>query len=101
MLSPDYLLALDVVSDAAHIELLPTQVTRSLSGLDFVGMNACARGASQLRSAEPSVWSLPISARGPGALMRWLALPDLELRHEFALAIDVFLQGSARMPSRQ
>ncbi|MFM0733366.1 TetR/AcrR family transcriptional regulator [Paraburkholderia sediminicola] len=36
-----------------------------------------------------------------GALMRWLALPDLELRHEFALAIDVFLQGSARMPSQQ
>ncbi|RKE26236.1 TetR family transcriptional regulator [Paraburkholderia sp. BL23I1N1] len=33
-----------------------------------------------------------------GALMRWLALPDLELRHEFALAIDVFLQGSARTP---
>ncbi|MFM0043700.1 hypothetical protein PQR05_18750 [Paraburkholderia sediminicola] len=47
------------------------------------------------------MWSLPISARGPGALMRWLALPDLELRHEFALAIDVFLQGSARMPNRQ
>jgi len=36
-----------------------------------------------------------------GALMRWLALPDLELRHEFALGVDVFLQGSARMPSGQ
>ncbi|MFL9865181.1 TetR/AcrR family transcriptional regulator [Paraburkholderia fungorum] len=36
-----------------------------------------------------------------GALMRWLALPDLELRREFALAIDVFLQGSARMPNEE
>lgn len=42
-----------------------------------------------------------LRAPSSGALMRWLALPDLELRHEFALAIDVFLQGSARMPSRQ
>lgn len=39
MLSPDYLPALDVVPDAARVELLPTQVTRSLSGLDFVVFN--------------------------------------------------------------
>lgn len=36
-----------------------------------------------------------------GALMRWLSLPDLELRREFALAIDVFLQGSARISNEK
>ncbi|MDE1006264.1 MAG: TetR/AcrR family transcriptional regulator [Paraburkholderia fungorum] len=36
-----------------------------------------------------------------GALMRWLALPNLELRREFALAIDVFLQGSTRVPNEE
>lgn len=36
-----------------------------------------------------------------GALMRWLSLPDLELRREFALAIDLFLQGSARIPNEE
>jgi hypothetical protein len=33
--------------------------------------------------------------------MRWLALPNLELRREFALAIDVFLQGSTRVPNEE
>lgn len=35
------------------------------------------------------------------ALMRWLTLPNLELLREFALAIDVFLQGSARVPNEE
>ena len=37
----------------------------------------------------------------PGALMHWLALPDLELRREIALATNVFQQSSARLPNEE
>lgn len=35
-----------------------------------------------------------------GALLRWLAVPGLELRREFAVATDVFLRGCARAPGK-
>ncbi|MFC5476224.1 TetR/AcrR family transcriptional regulator [Paraherbaspirillum soli] len=79
---------------------------RPRSGLDqvFEALIRAGQAAGELRSDLPSVQLAQMfHFLYLGALMRWLAVPDSELRAEFDAVLDVFLRGliAARAGSTQ